>query len=71
MFKNHTVQMKVVKDQKSNKNESQDQPSVDYVQIARESSKDLVKGTALLLGTYLAGDTLRKIAIHIVATKVR
>lgn len=70
MFKKHSVQMKFVKDQKS---AEADAPKVDpdvYVHIAHETAKDVVKGAAALIGTYVAADTLRRIAIHVVATKV-
>lgn len=70
MFK-RTIQMEVVKPPKANNNDNPTQTTpVDLEQIARESAREVVKGVVVIISSYMAADTLRRIAIHIAATKI-
>lgn len=72
MFK-RSLQVSVVKTPKSTKTETPETtPKVDYYAgIALESAREVVKGASALLATYMVADTLRKVTMHIVATKIR
>lgn len=72
MFKNRSIQVKLVKDQDLVVGDDTLEPlTVDAAaDIALESVEKVLKGAAIIVGTYLVADTLRKITIHIVATKI-
>lgn len=71
MFKKHTVQMKVVKDPKPTQPQAPARAPYDYVYIAREVIAQSTKSAAILVGAYVGADTVRRCALHIVATKVQ
>ena len=62
MFRNQSVQVKLVKD---NKSETEPAPPIDYVPIIREVAQDVVTGAAILIGVYMGCDTLRKVIIKL------
>lgn len=68
MFKNRSIQMKVVKDAES--------PVISDYSVNKivgqitDLSKELTKAAAVGVGTYILADTIRKITIHIVVTKI-
>jgi hypothetical protein len=71
MFKRQ-IQVDIVKPSKSKAtDEPPSTPPVDYAAIARESAKEVVKGIVVVTSSYMAADTVRRIAIHIAATKIR
>jgi hypothetical protein len=71
MFKNRSVEVKLVKDPKPEDTNAPIQEPTDYVRIARESMA-AVGGTAVaVFGSYMAFDTLRQIAIHAAQVKIK
>lgn len=70
MFK-RAIQVSVVKDKKNQKDPDQiPMSTTDYVQLVRETGKDVVIAAGALLGTYIALDTVRQVTIAIVKAKV-
>lgn len=74
MFKNRSLLVKMVKDDKKQPDsEAASTPThsiEDYVQIARENGKDVVIAAGALIGSYVVLDTLRKVTIEIVKAKL-
>ena len=73
MFKNRSLLVKMVKDDKLPPQETVDAPApdpIDYVQIVRETGKDAVIAVGALIGSYVVLDTLRKVTIEIVKAKL-
>lgn len=69
MFK-RAIKVSLVKDKKTEKDSDQtNTPPVDYVQIARESGKDVVIAVGALIGGYIVLDTLRQVTVTIVKAK--
>lgn len=69
----NSLQVKLVNDKKTAvTTETPDSTAkVDYIaSVALESSKEIAKGVAAVIGTYMLADTLRKITVHIIATKI-
>lgn len=72
MFKNRSLQVKVIKDDDPlMKNYKPKTTPAEYVQLARETAKDAVKGAVVLMSTYVAADTARRVVVHIIATKIK
>lgn len=70
MFK-RTIEMQVVKPAKSVKTESTSEVSrIDYTATAVTTIRETVRGAAILTATYVGADTLRRIAVHVIATKI-
>ena len=71
MFKNRTLQMKVIDDRKPEhpmlKAAHTNPPETVIIEVVRESSIYI----AGLFGVYITADTIRKIAIHIATTKIK
>ena len=67
MFKKRSVLLKVVPDPTPTSEVADSRFQVDFNKIYDRT----VDGATKLLGTYILADTARKIAIHIVETKVR
>lgn len=71
MFKNRHAEVKIVKDKKE---ENYTVPwkltPVELQQMLLETGKEVTKGAAVLISTYVAADTLRRVVVHIVATKI-
>lgn len=73
MFK-RSIELKLAKPSKSAKTETTEDhtPQMDYyADMAKEAGRGTAKAVAALIGTYMAADTLRKVTIHIVATKIK
>jgi hypothetical protein len=73
MFKNRSLLVKMVKDDKQPAQDSDTTPTItieDYVHIARENGKDVVIAVGALIGSYVVLDTLRKVTIEIVKAKM-
>jgi hypothetical protein len=73
MFKNRSLLVKMVKDDKQPAQEAEATPQLsieDYVQIARENGRDVVIAAGALIGSYVVLDTLRKVTIEIVKAKL-
>lgn len=69
MFKNRSLIVKMAKDVEPNEAKPEDKISWGaHVSVLMEEA---VKGGAILIGAYMAADTLRKCIIHTVATKVQ
>ena len=62
MFKNHGVLVKVVK----NDEQQLVQNVINYDALARTITSSVIT----IIGAYMASDALRKIFVHVVATKV-
>jgi hypothetical protein len=72
MFRNRSIQVKLVKDQKNQVDDTNEPLTVAAVaDIALEATGKAIYGATVLLAAYLAGDTLRRVTIHIVATKIK
>lgn len=72
MFKNKKLEVKLVSDDNDDRQCIHFKtPITDYVQLARETGKDVVKGAVVLTAVYIAADTLRRTAVHIIATKIK
>jgi hypothetical protein len=72
MFKNHSIQMRLVKP--SQTADSPDTPETniaDLAYIATETSNSMLKGVGALMLSYVAADTARKIIVHIATTKIK
>ncbi len=62
---NRTVEMKLVRTpKKAAETDAPVTPTPDYVQIVRDTGKDMFKGIAIVLVTYVAADTIRQIAVE-------
>lgn len=68
MFKNRSIQMKLVKDEEAPL--FSDYSVNKLTATAKDVTQELTKAVAVGVGTYILADTIRKIAIHIVVTKV-
>lgn len=68
---NRNLEVKLVKPSKSTKTESAiDAPKTDLLaDIAMESIREVTRGAAVLTATYVLADTLRKVTVHVIATK--
>lgn len=64
MFKNHSIQVKLAKANKAEENEGPKTTPTEYAAIAREFGKDAVKGAVVLVGAYIAMDTLRQVTVQ-------
>jgi hypothetical protein len=70
MFKNKSIQVKVVKDDKSEPIVEPRMTPTDISRMARETGKDVVLGAAILIGAYVVADTLRQVTVKIVEAKL-
>lgn len=62
---NRTLQVKLAKPTKvDNPDSPAARPLEDYVQIAQQSYKELAKGAALIVASYVVLDTLRQISVN-------
>lgn len=62
---NRSIEMKFVKPKPAQDDDTPNNlHTLDYVQLARETGKDVVVGIVIVVGTYVALDTLRKIAVN-------
>lgn len=69
MFKNRSIQVKYVKTPRENsETTSEPTPSVDYVQIARETAESVGKYVVVGVATYVAVDTLRQVLVKLTPT---
>lgn len=69
MFKNKSVHVKLVKDIPAEQsNPTRDLPL--YAHYAKETGTDAVKGAVILLGAYIAFDTIRQVTVKIVESKL-
>lgn len=68
MFKNKKFEVKMMKDE-----DPKDLYQVDFDQHAnrRQLIEDVSTQAIVVIGLYMAADTLRKCAIHTVATKIK
>lgn len=70
---NRAIQMKIVKTNKKTEKDSDQTPTTttaEYVQIARETGRDVAVAAVAIIGTYVVLDTLRKVTIKIVEAKL-
>jgi hypothetical protein len=64
---NRSVKVSLVKDKKTSDEAANSTPTLtteDYVRIARSVGKDVVVATAVLVGGYIALDTLRQVIVN-------
>lgn len=70
MFRNRALQVKMVKPEELPPTDQP--PAIDhYAALATVSADRVAKSVTQLVAVYMASDTLRKIALHIVKTKVK
>lgn len=67
MFKNKTLQLKFVNDSKTETptDTTEAKPSVDYVQLVRDTTGSLAKTVVIGVGVYVAADTLRQVIVKL------
>lgn len=66
MFRNRSFQVKLVKDQESDEAIAPTRIQIDPIEIIGA----LVTGGALLIGVYVASDTLRQVVLRTAETKI-
>lgn len=71
MFKNHSIQMSLVKPQPAESSETPETNLADLAYIATETSNTLFRGFGALMLAYVAADTARKILVHTATTKIK
>ena len=72
MFKNKKLEVKLVDDSHMpNYMPNPKMHTEDVLAFAKDAAKDVIKGTAVIMATYIAADTLRRAAVHIIATKIK
>lgn len=65
MFKNHSIQMKLVNaDKAETMTEGPKTTPAEYAALATEAGKNVVKGAVVILGAYIAMDTLRQVTVQ-------
>lgn len=65
MFKNRSVQVKLVNDKDVvDANEAPKTTPAEYAAIARDLGKDAIKGAVVLVGAYMLADTLRQVTVQ-------
>lgn len=64
MFKNRSVQVKLVNDKNADENEGPKTTPAEYAAIARDLGKDAIKGAVVLVGAYMLADTLRQVTVQ-------
>jgi hypothetical protein len=72
MFKKRTIQVSFPKSNGSSDETDTSTPTLsteDYVRIARSIGKDVVVATAVLVGGYIAADTVRQVIVKNVKFK--
>lgn len=73
MFKKRHVEMKLVKDLKQGHPvwvDGVSMPKKPIVEQAVLVIREVAKGGALIVGTYIAADTVRRITVHMITTKI-
>lgn len=68
MFRNRTIQMKLVKDEEVPPWDREDTNIADTVS---EATVEVLFAATVCLGTYLAMDTVRQIVVHTAMVKIR
>lgn len=68
MFKKYRVESRLVKDEQ--KTEAPRITPNDFVPLVQETVKGVVAGALVLVPTYVAVDTARRVIVHIAATKI-
>lgn len=71
MFKNKTLQLKLVNDSKTETpNEtSEAHASVDYVQLVRDTTETVAKHVVIGVGVFVAADTLRQVIVKLTPSR--
>ena len=70
MFRNHTIQMKLVKPDPSVASDNADTTAADLAYIMSETSNQVFKGIGAVMLAYVAADTVRKVIVHTATVKI-
>lgn len=71
MFKNHSIQMRLVKPHTADSPDIPETSIADLTYLANETGTNLIKGIGALMLSYVAADTVRKIIVHTATTKIK